>query len=340
MQRTMLKSKIHRATVSDSDLHYVGSITIDPDLLDAADIREFEQVAVVDVDNGARFETYTIAGTRLGRHEGQRRGGTLVHRGDTIIVISYATYENRARAGQHNPCVVHVDAHNSIVQIDARWRPCRRQPSLRRRMSATPHRRPQRLGDPLPMTLPRLAEKKRLGEPIVMVTAYDFPSAQVAEAGRRRRRVVGDSGAMTVLGYPSTVPVSTDEMLMLAVGGPPRAADAAARRRSAVRLLRGVRRAGDRDRAAVHQGGRLRRSQARAGRHQRPARPRDRRRRDPGDGSCRADAADRDRARRLPRSGPDRGSARCRSLATRSRWRRPAASRSCSRRSRRRCPRS
>jgi 3-methyl-2-oxobutanoate hydroxymethyltransferase len=69
---------------------------------------------------------------------------------------------------------------------------------------------------PLPMTLPRLAEKKRLGEPIVMVTAYDYPSAQVAEAASVDMVLVGDSGAMTVLGYPSTVPVSTDEMLMLA----------------------------------------------------------------------------------------------------------------------------
>src|SRR5204863_5380153 len=64
MRRTMLKSKIHRATVTGSDLHYVGSITIDQDLLDAADIREHEQVQVVDVDNGARFETYTISGER------------------------------------------------------------------------------------------------------------------------------------------------------------------------------------------------------------------------------------------------------------------------------------
>jgi 3-methyl-2-oxobutanoate hydroxymethyltransferase len=66
------------------------------------------------------------------------------------------------------------------------------------------------------MTLPRLAEKKRLGEPIVMVTAYDYPSAQVAEAAGVDMVLVGDSGAMTVLGYPSTVPVSTEEMLMLA----------------------------------------------------------------------------------------------------------------------------
>ncbi len=84
-------------------------------------------------------------------------------------------------------------------------------------MSATPHISvPQSLGDPVPMTLPRLAEKKQLGEPIVMITAYDYPSAQVAEAAGVDLVLVGDSGAMTVLGYPSTVPVSTDEMLMLA----------------------------------------------------------------------------------------------------------------------------
>ena len=75
---------------------------------------------------------------------------------------------------------------------------------------------PNSLDDPVPMTLPRLAEKKRLGEPIVMVTAYDYPSAQVAEEAGVDMVLVGDSGAMTVLGYPSTVPVSTEEMLMLA----------------------------------------------------------------------------------------------------------------------------
>ena len=118
MQRTMLKSKIHRATVSDCDLHYVGSITIDPDLLDAADIREFEQVAVVDVDNGARFETYTIAGERgSGDMKVNGAAARLVHRGDTIIVISYAAYDEQELT-QYNPCVVHVDARNSIVQIN------------------------------------------------------------------------------------------------------------------------------------------------------------------------------------------------------------------------------
>jgi 3-methyl-2-oxobutanoate hydroxymethyltransferase len=84
-------------------------------------------------------------------------------------------------------------------------------------MSATPRVPvPHSLDAPLPMTLPRLEEKKRLGEPIVMVTAYDYPSAQVAEEAGVDMVLVGDSGAMTVLGYPSTVPVSTDEMVMLA----------------------------------------------------------------------------------------------------------------------------
>src|SRR5579862_2588489 len=84
-------------------------------------------------------------------------------------------------------------------------------------MSATPHLPvPRSLDEPLPMTLPRLVEKKRLGEPIVMVTAYDYPSAQVAEEAGVDMVLVGDSGAMTVLGYPSTVPVTIDEMLMLA----------------------------------------------------------------------------------------------------------------------------
>src|SRR3984957_6431782 len=84
-------------------------------------------------------------------------------------------------------------------------------------MSATPRTPvPDALDRPLPMTLPRLAEKKRLGEPIVMVTAYDYPSAQVAQEAGVDMVLVGDSGAMTVLGYPSTVPVSMEEMIMLA----------------------------------------------------------------------------------------------------------------------------
>lgn len=115
----MLKSKIHRATVTDCDLHYVGSITIDPDLLEASDIREHEQVHVVDVDNGARLETYTIAGTR-GSGEMKLNGAAarLVHRGDTIIVISYAQYDE-AELDRYEPKVVHVEAQsNRIIAVD------------------------------------------------------------------------------------------------------------------------------------------------------------------------------------------------------------------------------
>ncbi|HWY91050.1 MAG TPA: aspartate 1-decarboxylase [Solirubrobacteraceae bacterium] len=115
----MLKSKIHRATITDCDLHYVGSITIDPDLLEAADILEHEQVHVVDVDNGARFETYTIPGVR-GSGEIKINGAAarLVHRGDTIIVISYGQYD-QAELSSYEPRVVHVQAQtNRIITID------------------------------------------------------------------------------------------------------------------------------------------------------------------------------------------------------------------------------
>lgn len=119
MIRTMLKSKIHRATVTASDLHYVGSITIDPDLLEASDILEHEQVAVVDVDNGARFETYTIAGERgSGEIKVNGAAARLVHHGDTIIVISYAQYD-RTEMEHYEPRVVHVDSGNQIIHVDS-----------------------------------------------------------------------------------------------------------------------------------------------------------------------------------------------------------------------------
>lgn len=119
MIRTMLKSKIHRARVTDSDLHYVGSITVDPDLLEAADIRVHEQVAVVDVDNGARFETYTIAGTRgSGEIKVNGAAARLVHTGDTVILISYGLYAPDELT-RYVPRVVHVDRHNRILVVDA-----------------------------------------------------------------------------------------------------------------------------------------------------------------------------------------------------------------------------
>ena len=118
MNRTMLKSKIHRARITGSDLHYVGSITVDAELLEAADILEHELVHVLDIDNGARFETYTIAGAP-GSGEVKVNGAAarLVHSGDTVIVVSYASY-SEAELDGYEPRVVHVSADNSIVRVD------------------------------------------------------------------------------------------------------------------------------------------------------------------------------------------------------------------------------
>lgn len=113
MRRRMMKSKIHRATVTDANLDYVGSISLDPELMRLADIREWEQVAVLDIDNGARFETYAIVG---GPGEVTLNGAAarLVQRGDKVIVITYADYEDAELDG-FEPTVVHVDADNAPV---------------------------------------------------------------------------------------------------------------------------------------------------------------------------------------------------------------------------------
>ena len=119
MRRTMLKSKIHRATVTGSDLHYVGSITVDADLLEAADILEHELVHVLDVDNGARFETYTIAGERgAGEIKINGAAARLVHTGDTVIVVSYGEYE-KEELEMYEPIVVHVNQDNEIITVDS-----------------------------------------------------------------------------------------------------------------------------------------------------------------------------------------------------------------------------
>jgi aspartate 1-decarboxylase len=109
----MLKSKIHRATVTGADLHYVGSISIDPVLLERADIREHEQVAVLDIDNGARFETYAIEG-EPGEVCVNGAAARLVAPGDRVIVLTYADYEDAELDG-YEPTVVHVDTANRAV---------------------------------------------------------------------------------------------------------------------------------------------------------------------------------------------------------------------------------
>jgi len=117
MLRTMLKSKIHRATVTQADLHYVGSVTVDQDLLDAADILDGEQVAIVDITNGARLETYVIPGERgsgvIGINGAAAR---LIHEGDLVILISYAAMDD-AESRSFRPSIVHVNERNEIVEL-------------------------------------------------------------------------------------------------------------------------------------------------------------------------------------------------------------------------------
>lgn len=117
MTITMLKSKIHRATVTEANIDYVGSITIDPELLEASEILEYEKVAVVDVTNGARLETYTI--------EGERGSGViclngaaakLINKGDTVIIMSYCDMD-KSEAERFAPKVVFVDENNKIVSV-------------------------------------------------------------------------------------------------------------------------------------------------------------------------------------------------------------------------------
>jgi aspartate 1-decarboxylase len=115
--RIMMKSKIHRATVTQADLDYVGSVTIDADLLDAAELLEGEQVAIVDNTNGARIETYVIPGPRGSGVIGINGAAAhLVHPGDLVIIMSYAVLDD-AEARALKPTIVHVDEKNQIVKL-------------------------------------------------------------------------------------------------------------------------------------------------------------------------------------------------------------------------------
>ena len=126
MNRRMLKSKIHRATVTEADLDYIGSISLDPALMSAADILEHEQVAVLDIDNGARFETYAITGD-AGQVCLNGAAARLVHPGDKVIILTYADLTPVELEG-HRPIVVHVDQWNhqvdeSQVVTGRKWQP-------------------------------------------------------------------------------------------------------------------------------------------------------------------------------------------------------------------------
>lgn len=120
MRRILCKSKIHRATVTDSNLEYEGSVTVDGALLDAADIREYEQVHVVNIANGARFETYAMRGAEAsGEIIVNGAAARLVQPGDPVIIFSYASYDE-AELERFEPTFVFVDTENRIVPRAAR----------------------------------------------------------------------------------------------------------------------------------------------------------------------------------------------------------------------------
>jgi aspartate 1-decarboxylase len=116
MQRHLMKSKIHRATITAADLHYEGSLTVDENLLDAADLIQHEEVQVVNVNNGARFSTYVIPGPRgSGIMQLNGAAARMGHPGDVIIVISYGVF-TADEAKRHSPRVILVDGENRIIR--------------------------------------------------------------------------------------------------------------------------------------------------------------------------------------------------------------------------------
>jgi aspartate 1-decarboxylase len=120
MQRHLMKSKIHRATITGADLHYEGSLTVDEELLEAADLVTYEEVQVVNVNTGSRFTTYVIPGTR-GSGVMQLNGAAarLGHVGDVVILIAYGAFSEQ-EAARHTPKVVFVDERNRIVRAPLR----------------------------------------------------------------------------------------------------------------------------------------------------------------------------------------------------------------------------
>jgi aspartate 1-decarboxylase len=118
MQRMMLRGKIHRATITDADLHYIGSITIDRELMDAAGLLAYEKVMVVDIDNGSRLETYVITGQPgSGTIAMNGAAARLIHKGDTVIIFSFAVVDEE-EARSLKPRVVYVDEFNRISNIE------------------------------------------------------------------------------------------------------------------------------------------------------------------------------------------------------------------------------
>ena len=188
--RTMMKSKIHRATVTDADLNYVGSITVDTDLLEAADILPYEQVVVLNINTGARFETYAIEGP-AGRGDICLNGAAarLAQPGDLVIVLTYAQYDAADLEG-FEPIVVHVDSQNTQVDVS---------PAL--------EGVPAHVGGAVAMNSHLSADDIRArkgGVRLAMLTAYDYPTAMALEAAGVDILLVGDSLGEVELGFPTT----------------------------------------------------------------------------------------------------------------------------------------
>ena len=119
MTRQMLKSKIHRATVTDCDVEYVGSLTLDPELMSQADLLPNEQVHVWDIDNAARFVTYVIEGERgSGTVQVNGAAARLVRPGDKVIIASFGAYDE-SDLDAYSPVVVHVDDDNKVIAVDS-----------------------------------------------------------------------------------------------------------------------------------------------------------------------------------------------------------------------------
>ena len=111
----MLKGKIHRATVTEADLSYIGSLTLDEDLMDAAGFREYEKIQILDITNGNRIETYLICGTRgAGKVCINGAAAHLIHKDDLVIIVSYCQLDE-SEAQNHSPQIVHVNSENKVV---------------------------------------------------------------------------------------------------------------------------------------------------------------------------------------------------------------------------------
>ena len=298
MQRQMLKSKIHRATVTDCDVDYIGSITIDTELMASADLITNEQVHVWDIDNGARFVTYAIDGEPgSGTMQVNGAAAHLTQPGHKIIVASFGAYDE-SDLDRYSPVVVHVDDDNRSVAVDSH--PEVLLSELGRPLPHRAHLRP-------PADRPAPARRDEGGRR----TDHDdhrlrLPICAGRRGGGRRhrpRRGLGGDGRARVSRHRAGLDGRDDHARQ---SGAPRPHDPADGRRHADGKLRGEQRARGLQRPAAGQGDRLPGGEARGRRDVGRAGPGDSQLGHTGHGTRRADPADGDRAGRLQGPGQDR----------------------------------